>query len=139
LQYYLSRSRHLQGGLKTQARHLLSRLPLNPRHLRPARQRPSPPQKRHPRTLHIAATTDTITRNILARFRSSGRITAAITIGRDFTGRGSTGLSPIGTTTIGTTGITTSGITTSGLAWLRSGLLILSTDRFDRHASSGAD
>jgi hypothetical protein len=130
LQYYLSRSRHLQGGLKTQARHLLSRLPLNPRHLRPARQRPSPPQKRHPRTLHIAATTDTITRNILARFRSSGRITAAIdTIGRDFTGRGSTGLSPIGTTTIGTTGITT-----SGLAWL-----ILSADRFDRHASSGAN
>jgi hypothetical protein len=72
----------------------------------------------------------------LVRFRSSGRNTAAIidTIGRGFTGRGSTGLSHIGTTTIGTTGITTSGITTGGLA-----RLILSADRFDRHASSGTD
>jgi hypothetical protein len=88
---------------------------------------------RRPSTPHTAATTDIITRNILDRFRSSGRITAAIDIiGHGFTGRGSTGLSPIGT--IGTTGITTSGITTSGLAWL-----ILSADRFDRHALAGAD
>jgi hypothetical protein len=66
----------------------------------------------------------------LVRFRSSGRITAGIidTIGRGFTGRGSTGLSPIGTT-IGTIGITTSDFV----------LLILSADRFDRHAPSGAD
>jgi hypothetical protein len=90
---------------------------------------------RRPSTPHTAATTDIITRNILDRFRSSGRITATIdTIGHGFTGRGSTGLSPIGTTTIGTTGITTNGITTSGLVWL-----ILSADRFDRHALAGAD
>jgi hypothetical protein len=124
----LSRSQQLQGAPKTQAHHRLSRLPRKQRHLQPARRRRSPPQTRHPRTLHITAATDTITRNILVRFRSSGRITAGIidTIGRGFTGRGSTGLSPIGTT-IGTIGIITSDFV----------LLILS-DRFDRHAS-GAD
>jgi hypothetical protein len=113
---------------KIQPHHLLSRPPLNQRHPRPARQRRNLPQQRHLSTRHIAATTDIITLDILDRFRSSGRTTAGI----DTTGSigpGSTGLFPIGTDTIGTTGITT-----SRFAWL-----IVSADRFHRHALSGAD